>query len=134
MKHFCSLSEAIREGAKMNPQCFSVYANDGATCALGAAVTAIGSPEILAIGWPMEFLWNQFPYISRLSAECPVDECQTCAATEFLGVIAHINDEHRWTREQIADWLETEEEKIGYVTLSVESESSSESLQTVLSV
>jgi hypothetical protein len=29
----------------------------------------------------------------------------------------HLNDHHKWTREQIADWLELEEEKLGYVTI-----------------
>jgi hypothetical protein len=35
-----------------------------------------------------------------------------------------LNDEHKWTREQIADWLEKEEEKLGFITI-VEAESSS---------
>jgi hypothetical protein len=32
-------------------------------------------------------------------------------------MIWHLNDHHGWTREQIADWLYSEEEKLGFVTL-----------------
>lgn len=37
-------------------------------------------------------------------------------------IIVHLNNHHRWTREQIADWLESEEEKLGFVTVVEETE------------
>jgi hypothetical protein len=43
-----------------------------------------------------------------------------------MTVIFHLNDDHLWTREQIADWLESEEEKLGFITLT-ETESQTES-------
>ena len=35
---------------------------------------------------------------------CPVDGCKKKLVLSAL--IVHINDEHRWSREQIATWLE----------------------------
>lgn len=43
---------------------------------------------------------------SHVSVDCPV--CDKSPHRELLpDIIIHINDEHHWTREQIADWLET---------------------------
>lgn len=36
---------------------------------------------------------------------CPCGECETPG--RIWGTIIHLNDKARWTREQIADWLET---------------------------
>jgi hypothetical protein len=36
---------------------------------------------------------------------CPVEGCKKKLVLSAL--IVHINDEHRWTREQIATWLES---------------------------
>lgn len=93
------LSEAIRLGAMLKPQGFG-RATTGpratATCALGAAYQASGSQH----SWGS--LCQHFPILSRLEwVECP--ECRVPHETP----IPHLNDDHRWTREQIADWLET---------------------------
>ncbi len=56
------------------------------------------------------------------SVPCPVVGCIMCdppAVIDFI--IRHLNDQHEWTREQIADWLYAEEEKLGFVTV-IESE------------
>lgn len=43
---------------------------------------------------------------SHVSVDCPV--CDKSSHRELLpDIIIHLNDEHHWTREQIADWLET---------------------------
>lgn len=120
MKHFCSFSEAIREGSKLNPQGFFALEHQGKTCAIGAALSAIGYADI-GEAWPSAA--EMYPYLStRAGRDCPVVECEEFHL-RIYGVIAHLNDEHRWTREAIADWLEREEEKLGYVTV-VESETS----------
>lgn len=92
------LSEAIRLGAMMHPQCFEnhsefdSHANVIATCALGAA--------------------DQAGYVlSGVRRACP-QGCFVCPAcgneTIYLDyAIAHLNDYHNWTRERIADWVET---------------------------
>lgn len=44
------------------------------------------------------------PGLPRLCATCP-----DCAQGPYRGelVVIHLNDYHHWTREKIADWLDT---------------------------
>jgi hypothetical protein len=101
------LSEAIRLGAMLHPQAFQslrvIDMDTGAvvrTCALGAAEQA---------GYNIE----------RESAEESLQRCPACPPVPFFWsvnmVIAHLNDDHRWTRERIADWVETLEPAAGPV-------------------
>lgn len=108
-------SEAIRLGAMLKPQAFGViYGNNGGTCALGAAADALGrlddlSREVvpsLSNIWPPEWdIVSQADPVRRL--RCP--DCFRRYST--AGVVAmHLNDLHCWTREAIADWVETTEQ------------------------
>src|ERR1051325_2910153 len=102
MKHYCTFSEAIREGAKLRPQAFNEYYIDGGSCAVGAAAEAMGFDKVRMVEAE-----NAFAYMQAAGVDCPA--CKRI--NSLLGVCTHLNDTHRWTREQIADWLETEEEK-----------------------
>lgn len=154
MKHFCSFSEAIREGATMRPaQAYFKLsdAEQNASCVIGAGFEAMAGRTMNGSADDYAFRDNflrtvPYPYLqnevtppcgcteplasgSRLKwggGKLPVGERQTTAS--IFNIAVHLNNHHQWTREQIADWLETEEEKIGFVTL-VESDSSSESPQ-----
>lgn len=120
-KHFCSFSEAIREGAKIRPQGFGELVVGGKTCAIGAGLEAMGYADI---GDSWLDAARKYPYLASRLADgfpCPVSEC-FCRPEYLYRVVIHLNDHHRWTREAIADWLESEEEKLGFVTL-VEGES-----------
>lgn len=110
------LSEAIRLGAMLHEQCAGMMElrnSDGdviATCALGSARAA---------GFPIKE--NRRGYAVEHSADesilCPLRNpdgapCRVWDAATIRGlylVIAHLNDVHEWTREQIADWVETVE-------------------------
>jgi hypothetical protein len=94
--HAVRLSEAIRLGAMLKPQGFwSLLTADGHTCALGAALDAIGaSPSHFD-----EFL--RWPVLTS-SVTHPVTGTWWVSA---YGCIADLNDTHRWTREQIAGWV-----------------------------
>lgn len=89
------LSEAIRLGAMLHPQGFywsHLKDTNGtviATCALGAAYDA---------GYA-------HPFEVATPARCP--RCHGSASLSWI--VAHLNDTHRWTREAIADWVETVE-------------------------
>lgn len=92
------LSEAIRLGAMLKPQGFghgSGYPHASATCALGAAYEA----SDCGAGWAS--LEKRFPVVNALPLKCP-----TCGKAN-PGMVPHLNDDHRWTREQIADWVES---------------------------
>jgi hypothetical protein len=75
---------------------------------LQAAVEAIGGDEFFMYSEADE----HFPIIRALPA-CP--ECggvwQDSAGSE-MWALYHLNDHHRWTREQIADWVESVERTI----------------------
>ena len=100
-----TLSEAIRLGAMLHPQCFEwLEGKDHGgvtveTCALGAAKVA---------GYPIRDLdrWSQAAVIT----------CPACGISWWgglgrclYGAIEHLNDVHRWTREAIADFVATVE-------------------------
>ena len=85
------LSAAIRIGAKLRPQCRAFYAEDGATCALGAAFEAIT---------------HRLPKMDDPELDSVLDPL---APTAVLREVVTRNDDGQ-TREEIADWLES----IGY--------------------
>lgn len=95
------LSEAIRLGAMLRPQAFGQFYADGATCAFGAALDAVG--RLYPLDSAQCFIaitaqgWDDIQY---LRIACP--ECGRSAAY----TVQHLNNLHKWTRERIADWLE----------------------------
>jgi len=91
------LSEAIRLGATMRPQAFRTLLTDDGACALGAALLAVGARPEEAVRSALD----RWPWASTVNADCP--RC-TRSRTVFR-VITHLNDRHRWTREQIATWV-----------------------------
>ena len=96
------LSEAISLGAMLHPQAFEMLRSpDGQTCALGAALDAVGGPQSSYLD-----LYCHWPDMLHLVVTHPVLGVRT-----FLeDAIAGLNDRHRWTREAIADWVETIED------------------------
>lgn len=151
MKHLCCFSEAIREGAKLRPQAFNGYARDGGTCAIGAGLEAmlerpLQIEDCLTEGGLRSVLketcfWDTFAYLHNVAAApcgCaePIgfqtwDRKSDVTESRLDNIIVHLNNEHHWTREAIADWLEQEENKLGFVTV-VESESESPELVEVV--
>lgn len=96
------LSEAIRLGAMLKPQSFYDYEIAGGTCAIGAALDAIGA--LSSFDDDAEF----FPILRREQRDVQCPACRQWLSYAS-GVIVHLNDAHHWTRERIADWVETVE-------------------------
>ncbi len=103
------LSEAIRLGAMLKPQGRgAIIGARGRTCALGAALDAIGA---------LTDEWDQARLPKMWSWACEQDKyrCPACARPRRMNstfnIITHLNDRHRWTREAIADWVATIEPK-----------------------
>jgi hypothetical protein len=106
------LSEAIRLGAMIRPQAFGEYQVMGRSCALGAAMDALGIPVCDQSDFLDAELDQLFPTCALKAQCCPVRDChrELDPPERFIGsVVIHLNDHHRWTREQIADWVETVE-------------------------
>lgn len=118
------LSTAIREGAKLHPQAMGTFYDDGKTCVLGA-LAAIAGYDFTDYKWMQQcdevekLITNTYADIRNEWEHCPVVECETTPeqldetywdGDKLYGLVAHLNDQHKWTREAIASWLES----IGY--------------------
>jgi hypothetical protein len=106
------LSEALRLGAMLRPQqAYGALFNDsnGGTCALGAIADAVGLLDTEnnkyygPIPEPIRSLWRPVANVVCASA------CPQCGERAFGSdrVIVHLNNEHKWSRERIADWIES---------------------------
>jgi hypothetical protein len=97
------LSDAIRLGAMTGPQCFSGYFGEGSSsCAMGSALIAVGATH-----GGYGAIWDVFPEALLVVPSCPsCGESLNCVADG----VYHLNDDHLWTREAIADWVETVEQ------------------------
>lgn len=124
MKHYACFSAAIRDGAKLREQGRGSLFRSDTTCAIGAGLEAIGGEELLEVALKATdfYAGRLFPYLETES-KCPEAECtdESSVCDSLTNLIWHLNDYHYWTREQIADWLDAKEEKLGFTTL-VESE------------
>ena len=107
-----TLAEAIRKGAMQRPQAFEVYVGKGSssTCAVGAAFEGITGSIAPTIG-DDEILEAMAQAGIGVEPRQPCPECGhlTLDASGPLGILVtifHLNDDHHWTREQIADWLD----------------------------
>lgn len=135
MRHFHSYSSAMRAGIAMRPvQAFSRFwdADTKATCANGAVLEAIFD-EPPTMEWFLahyeqirEVFHRDFAYLRgvkiALPCECdylvngPSDTDLYATAFNPSDIVVHLNNYHRWSREEIADWFETVEEGLGFVT------------------
>lgn len=106
------LSEGIRLGSAMKPQCFYVFHDEDGSCAMGAAHDAVGLMDDCAItDYPPE--WQRILFEQEVR-RCPAGPCPIEVAFDAVlpyegnvfETIVHLNDEHSWTREQIACWIE----------------------------
>jgi hypothetical protein len=93
------LAEAIRQGCARFPyQAYHSYYDSMAACAMGAAA-AILRMEPLDIDCPEVRV-------------CPVrSNCElldtVIPRNHLFSLVVHLNDDHRWSRERIADYLDT---------------------------
>lgn len=119
-------SEAIRLGAMLRPQGFGGLfvlnfmvggGENVASCALGAAAEASGAkvPDVRSVmlfgsdADALVMVERRWPFL-RASGEieCPLG-CKPSLShariADLGGMVAHLNDRHSWTREEIADYV-----------------------------
>lgn len=113
------LSEAIRLGAMLDPQGFGLVSRMelDTTCAWEAALKALG---VINLPHPVcctdlefsSYIKEHFNWVVTNQSLCPAG-CKKVGPFRPMSLIAsviiHLNDVHHWTREQIADWVETVE-------------------------
>src|SRR5262245_27605753 len=119
------LSEAIRLGAMMAPEHRGPYwirYDNGqvcGTCAMGAAYHAGGLIHSHTFLVPDSEARQTFPVLAK---KVPIPDGTLVADLEE--VVIHLFEWKKWTREQIADWVETIEQaqdaKVAPVPVTVE--------------
>jgi len=120
------LSEAMRIGASWSKQSFGKLKNDDGTCALGSAVEGCFGDKYKNILFHERIPGLFFVYFNEIlkyEINCPYDNCifKFDTFNKTLEVlIMHLNDTHKLTREQIADWIEKIENKIGFTGVEIE--------------
>lgn len=116
--------EAIRLGAAMKPQAFGLLLSldKQRTCAYGAALDAVGlltDENLRAVRYidgigdhgqgfallmdATQRMRSLFPF-TLSSIACPL--CCRDAVESPISLVTHLNDHHRWTRNQIADFIQ----------------------------
>ena len=104
------LSEAIKLGSMLRPQGFGKGFDGTGTCAMGAADEAMGATIDAKLGTMHSHGTNrpEWSWAKKGSSfgdvPCPV--CRSIGSPASR-ISVHLNDEHRWTRERIADWVAT---------------------------
>lgn len=96
------LSEAILLGSLQKPQGFdgTGHPHLPEVCAFGAALLATGAHKA-------ESVVAYWPWLVGTRFTCPA--CQANRDDHSYGVIPHLNNTHKWTRERIAAWVATVE-------------------------
>jgi hypothetical protein len=97
------LSEAIRLGSMLRPQGFGHMWSGGKSCAVGAAYEALGYGDGKDVFLPRDLYDLLISRIFLMPCGCTPYQLRFSLVT----AITHLNDAHRWTRERIADWVET---------------------------
>jgi hypothetical protein len=109
------LSEAIRLGAMVSepsPREFKSYT--GGTCAIGSGLLAIGALDGIIerhcddAGEIFKEAVIHFPIIG-VDVECPACGVKHGSDGMLYDSVMQLFDYHKWTREQIADWVESVE-------------------------
>ena len=101
-----ALADAIRSGADRRPeQAFGDYFHGRhASCALGAAYEGMYRlPGDMDGRRPTKDLEEYFDCLDGTVRPCPGEGCRKVLTLSAL--IVHLNDEHRWSREAIANWV-----------------------------
>ena len=58
--------------------------------------------RLLVAKWKARWRWP----ILRIKTACPACACSDCTGSyNVFRIVLHLNDDHQWSRNQIADWL-----------------------------
>lgn len=110
-----TLADAIRLGSTFRPQCHLALYREGRSCALGAAGEALGvqlhEPHNHDL-W--DTIWEAIEKRCGRSILCrKVFDPITGDKGRLVTIITKLNDICLWSREEIADWVQQQEEQHG---------------------
>lgn len=109
-----SISNHMREGAKLRPQAFGEYFiecnGNYCSCAMGAAYESVTNRVEFDLDYTDIIDLFDINIKSDPIFDCPeADNCDHelyLRHNDIVDIITHLNDHHLWSREAIADWLE----------------------------
>lgn len=112
------MSQAMRKGAAIRPKCEAAYFFDDGnvvkSCALGAALEGSGQMDPTQYGQsrgPIQLRdFFEVPYFGITGKQCPHAECAQSKGyghSSIETIVMCLNDDCGWSREEIADWLES---------------------------
>jgi hypothetical protein len=88
-------------------QAFGSYADSyNSACAVGALRLGYGAHHDFDGRHISRRDMSDFGLQAEARARCADAPCPGCGDTAQDETIPHLNDDHRWSRERIADWLE----------------------------
>jgi hypothetical protein len=99
------LVDAIILGSTNSKQAFGQFEDlDGSRCTLGAALAAVGRP---CVGLPRKIVKEvekEWPHVMQMIGNF---NCPACPQQHALlgSLIVHLNDQHFWSREKIAEYI-----------------------------
>ena len=100
------LADFIRVGSTRGHQCFGSYFDEkGGSCALGAVYEGVYHLPRAHGKLIPDHLERLFRCLDEVTKPCPKG-CKK--RLPLASMIVHLNDDHRMTREQIAEWLTQE--------------------------
>jgi hypothetical protein len=100
------LAEFIRAGSSRGHQCFGSYFDEsGGSCALGAVYDGVYHLPRDHGKLVPDHLERLFKCLDEVTKRCPAG---CIKRLPLAAMIVHLNDDHRLTREQIAEWLTQE--------------------------
>ena len=122
MSNSMLLSDAIRIGCAFNGQTFTTLVDkDGNTCALGSALKGAGYVGLIEkdVQQPAyDYLSATFPYLHNEAAPRLTCDCHMYGES-LKAKIWHLNDHHKVSREEVADFIEQWEIANGYKAATV---------------
>jgi hypothetical protein len=100
------LADFIRAGSARGPQCFGSYFDErGGSCALGAVYEGVYHLPRQHGKLIPDHLERLFRCLDEMTKQCP----RGCSKRlPLASMIVHLNDDHRMSREDIAEWLTQE--------------------------
>jgi hypothetical protein len=100
------LADFIRAGSSRGPQCFGSYFDEqGGSCALGAVYEGVYHLPRQHGKLIPDHLERLFRCLDEMTKQCPMG----CSKRlPLASMIVHLNDDHRMSREEIAEWLTQE--------------------------
>lgn len=117
--------DLIRQGCVLLPNQITgewIEMEAGAACAIGAgavayAYEAMNDYDIRTEGitLPVNAFCRELgllaPAVCPLGAECDCQQYVEPGVYCMLDISIHLNDHHRWTREQVAAWIDRQQDK-----------------------